>query len=775
MREYLFHFDIISYKLVLSKLEVFVMKIIDKVTGGSPTPALKNKKLDTSTLAGDVMGGSASMLVALPSAIAFGLIIFAPLGKEFSGQAALGGIIGTVMLGLITPLVGGTKRLVTAPCAPAAAVLSVFVAEMVAKGSVPKEIIPAYITIVALLSASFQILVGYLGGGKIIKYIPYPVVAGYLSGVGVLIFSAQLPKMLGITEKINFWQSLYRYDLWQWESILIGSFSILAMVFAGKITKKIPGSIIALLTGVCTYFLIGIYNNSLFALEGNKFIVGAISASIGDLTGTVTTNFSHFASIDFLSLTELIIPFLTLSILLSIDTLKTCVVLDALTYSRHNSNREIIGQGFGNIGSALVCGIPGAGTMGATLVNLNSGAKTKYSGFFVGVMSLLVLLLFGNLIAWIPISALAGILMVVGIRMIDKKSFALLRSKLTYIDFLVILAVIVAAVGTSLITAAGVGIGLSIILFLREQIRSSVIRRKFTGDKKFSKKIRMQEEMETLSAHGSKSLIIELQGQLFFGTTDQLLNELEDSLKSSRFLILDMKRVTSIDFTAVNMLKQIMARLKTNNGTLIFSSVPLSLPTGQNIKDYLRDLGLTETENLKFFDSLDDSLEYSENELLKEFHAESAGESEALPIEEIELFYDFPAEALKVLSEAMQKKSYNSGDIIFSTGEKSDEIFFIARGSVKIVLPLSSGVYHTLVSFTRGNFFGDMSFLDEGVRSANALADGNVELFILSRKSFDAISASNSTIAQIFFERLALTIANRLRHSNVEVKALQEG
>lgn len=746
-----------------------------EVSGASNSPVQSFKNQVSSNWVGDIMGGAASMLVALPSAIAFGLIIFAPLGKEFSGQAALGGIIGTVMLGLITPLAGGTKKLVTAPCAPAAAVLSVFVAEMVTAGSVPKEVIPAYITLVALLSGGFQILVGYLGGGKIIKYIPYPVVAGYLSGVGVLIFSAQLPKMLGITEKISFWSALVSFNLWQWQAIVIGVVTIIMMVSAPKITTRIPGSIIALTSGVAAYFTLSFFDPSLLQMEGNKFIIGAISASISDLTSTVTTNFAHFGSIDFSQIANLIIPFLTLSILLSIDTLKTCVVLDALTYSRHNSNKELIGQGLGNLGSALVCGIPGAGTMGATLVNLNSGAKTQYSGMFVGVTALLVLLLFGSMVAWIPVSALAGILIVVGIRMIDKKSFALLKSKLTIIDFLVILAVIVAAVGTSLITAAGVGIAFAIILFLREQIRSSVIRRKMTGDKKFSKKIRLQEEMNILSEHGNKTLIIELQGQLFFGTTDQLLSELESSISKNKFLILDMKRVVSIDFTAVNMLKQILARLKNNNGTLIFSSVPLSLPTGQNIKDYLRDLGLAETDNLKFFDSQDDALEFTENALLREFYVESDSESRSLPVEDIELFYDFPVDALKTISSVLKTKIFQSGEKIFSIGDKSDEILFIAKGSVKITLPLLGGTYHTLVSFAQGNFFGDMSFLDEGVRSADAIADGDVELYILSRSAFDVISKSNSAVAGLFFERLALTIANRLRHSNVEVKALQEG
>ena len=158
------------------------------------TPELSKGK----NLLGDFFGGTAAMLVALPSAIAFGLIIYAPLGPAFSSKAALGGIIGTIALGLIAPIFGGTKRLVSAPCAPAAAVLAVFVAETVKKGSVPAELIPVFITLIAFFTGVVQIILGKLGGGKFIKYIPYPVVTGYLSGVGVLIFIGQLPKLLGV-------------------------------------------------------------------------------------------------------------------------------------------------------------------------------------------------------------------------------------------------------------------------------------------------------------------------------------------------------------------------------------------------------------------------------------------------------------------------------------------------------------------------------------------------------------------------------------------------
>jgi SulP family sulfate permease len=194
----------------------------------------------------------------------------------------------------------------------------------------------------------------------------------------------------------------------------------------------------------------------------------------------------------------------TLAVLLSIDTLKTAVVLDALTRGRHDSNRELIAQGLGNVASACAGGMPGAGQMGATLVNLASGGQTRVSGVIEGALSLIAFLALGSFIAWIPVGALAGILIVVGIRMIDRHSLHLLESPWTMLDFIVIVVVVAVAVGYSLIAASGVGIALAMFLFIREQLSSTVIRRKMEGGSRFSKRVRLRQEMEMLEKRGTR-------------------------------------------------------------------------------------------------------------------------------------------------------------------------------------------------------------------------------------------------------------------------------
>jgi len=725
-------------------------------------------------LPGDVFGGTAAMLVALPSAIAFGLVIFAPLGSGMAGAAAIGGIIGTIVLGLINPVLGGTNKLVSAPCAPAAAVLSAFVAEMALRPNIDQSIIPVFVTIVIIITGLLQFILGYLGGGKIIKYIPFPVVAGYLSGVGLLIFIGQLPKMLGVPKGMKFWESIFSPADWSFESIAIGGVTIAVMFLAPKIIKAIPAAIIALLAGIATYFVIGIFDNELLSLENNTHVIGALSASVKDLGNTISNRWTSFSSLELRSLVDLLIPSLTLAVLLSIDTLKTCVVLDALTFSRHNSNKELIGQGVGNVFAGLLCGIPGAGTMGATLVNLTSGAKSRFSGFLVGVTSLLVLLILGKLIAWIPIASLAGILIVVAIRMVDRKSFLLLKNKNTVFDFIIILGVVISAVVFDLITAAGVGIALAILLFLRVQLRSSVIRRYVFGNEFLSKKIRQPHEVEVLEEKGKQTIIVELQGELFFGSSDQLFTKLQPYLADCRYVIMDMRRVDSVDYTAVYALKQILARIKGKDGFLIFTSVPLSLPSGQNVKEYLNNLGLTETENLKFFDDLYSALEWVEDKILIEEKILDYDQLKILDMQDIEYFDGFSDQVLEKLTEYIDEVVYQPGEIIFRAGEESDEMFFVRKGSVKIFLSLTDGSQYHLMTIDRGGVFGDMAFIDREKRSADACAVTETHIYMLSRHEFTELSEKFPEVAGLFYERLASLIVARLRHTDKELKAFQE-
>ena len=467
------------------------------------------------------------------------------------------------------------------------------------------------------------------------------------------------------------------------------------------------------------------------------------------------------------------VPGLTLAVLLSIDTLKTCLVLDALTKTRHDSNRVLIAQGAANLASTAVGGVPGAGQMGATVVNLSSGGQTRLSGVIAGVLSLIAFLAFGSVIAWVPLAALAGILIVIGVRMIDQHSFALLRNRSTILDFAVIVVVIAVALGYSLVAASGVGVALAVMLFIREQVGGAIVRRKAFGNEMFSKQIRVPEEMAVLEDKGAQTAIFELQGSLFFGTADQLYTTLEPKLKTRRYVVLDMRRVQSVDITAAHMLEQIEDLLAEREAYLLFSDVPRNVPSGRDMQAYFDEVGLVRpTHHVRVFGEMDDALEWVEDHIL-EAAKFSRTHKQALELREMDLFVGRKAGTLAELEACMVRRSFKAGEKIFTRGETGDELFLIRRGAVRIVLPLTAQQHH-VATFGRGSFFGEMSFLDRGERSADAVADTDTDLFVLSRQRFDEVTVHHKRLAIQLLGNIARILALRLRYANAELRGLRD-
>ena len=723
-------------------------------------------------LRGDFWGGLAAMLVALPSAIAFGVTIYTPLGGSQAAYGALAGILGSTALGLVAAAMGGTKRLITAPCAPAAAVMAALAIDLMRKG-VPIDSALLMLSAVGLLAGLLQVLFGLIGLGRLIKYMPYPVVSGYLSGVGLIILTSQVPILLGVPTGSHLWPALSGIALWKWQTIGVGLVTVAVMVGAPRLTKAVPATILGLAAGAIAYGGFAWADPALRVLEGNSQVIGALGGGGTGLFSAFAGRLTAIKAMGLADLPALLIPALTLAVLLSIDTLKTCVVLDTLTRSRHDSNRELLGQGLGNLTSAAIGGVPGAGQMGATLVNISSGGSSRLSGLIEGALSLLAFLALGALIAWVPVAALAGILIVVGVRMIDLGSLHFLKARSTIFDFVVVVAVVVTAMAVSLIAASGVGVVLAIVLFIREQIGGSVVHRKTDGNKIFSRQTRLPAAMAILQRDGDQAVIFELQGSLFFGTTDQLYSALEPELKTRRYVILDLRRVQSVDVTAAHLLEQVEDILAERGGFLLFSHIPPRLPSGQDVQRYFDEVGLVRSgSRAMIFAELDSALEWVEERLLAEAGV-TRSEEKPLELHEIDLFKGRKAETLRALEGCMEKRAYKSGEKIFQCGDTDDVLYLIRRGAVRIMLQLDEIQWRHVGTFDRGNFFGEMAFLDGQTRSADAIASTDTELFALSRKRFDALAEEHKRMAINLLEGLARVLAIRLRYVNAELHVLQ--
>lgn len=724
--------------------------------------------LKTTNFFNDFWGGTAAMLVALPAAIAFGVSIYAFIGGHYAAYGAIAGILGVAIIGITASLLGGTNRLISAPSAPAAAVLSAFALEYLSLDYGP-DLVFVMVMVVALIAGALQILFGAVGLGRLIKYMPFPVVSGYLSGVGLYIIASQTPHFLGLPQGTHFWESFKIITAWQWESIIVGFVTILTMFFGDRLLRLIPTVIIALLMGVASYFVLALLDPTLLK-PNNSMVIGELGGSGGiDLFKVLVGRFEYVSNLSWDDIGVLLFPAFTLAALLSIDTLKTCVILDSMTHSFHDSNKELMAQGSANVASALLGGMPGSGTMGATMVNISSGGESRLSGVIEGVMAVIAFVLLGSLLAWIPVAALAGILIVIGFRMIDKHSIKLLETKKTAFDFFIILSVAITALSISLIAAAGVGLLLAIVLYIIQQIGVSVVYRHIDGNDARSKIVRSKEEGEILRLQGGKFSVYELHGSLFFGTANQLYTMLQKDLQAKKYIIMDMKRVQTVDLTAAHILLQIKDILHDKDGYLLLCHLPHKLPTGDDLEDYFSHVGLLKhLSPIQVFEDLHEAIEWVEEKLLLEERIEQHQEI-LLPLSGFDLFKGRKEETIAEIESLVESRSYSKGEAIYFEGEGNGEIFLIRRGLVRIMLPYEGRSHVHLHTLGQNNFFGEFAFLEGKPHYTDTVAATDVDVYCITREAYDLFTIHHKKTAMYFMQSLATVLAERLRIARAEL------
>ncbi len=481
------------------------------------------KKNLFSNIKGDLFGGLTAGIIALPLSLAFGVS---------SGLGAAAGLYGAIIVGLIASLFGGTRTQISGPTGPMTVVLASIVA------SYPNNFNFVFLTIV--LAGIFQILFGLSKIGTLIKYIPYPVISGFMSGIGVIIIILQLNPLLGLTAQGGTVKSLQQlftsFDLYSASAFLLGLLTLgILFLTPRKIAKIIPPVLIALI-----------------AVTVLSVILNIGGQTIGNIPNTLPRFIiSPFSFADILK----IIPFaITLAILGSVDSLLTSLVADSLTKEAHKPNKELIGQGLGNLVSGLFGGIAGAGATMRTVVNIKSGGKTQLSGVFHSLFLLIILLGASPLAKFIPMPVLAGILIKVGFDIIDYKMLKLIKVAPKN-DLIVMLLVFLITVFYDLIFAVSAGIVLSSLLFAATMVRQFDVS---INDLDPSEK----EEDECLQCLSKYTIrIVDINGVFFFGSASRILTRVDDLL-GTKYLILNCKNIVNMDISAIFALEDIIFRMQ---------------------------------------------------------------------------------------------------------------------------------------------------------------------------------------------------------------------
>lgn len=555
-------------------------------------------QFDFSNLRGDFFGGLTAGIVALPLALAFG------------AQTALGpmaGLYGAIAIAILAALFGGTPTQVSGPTAPMTVVSSAVIANaMIEVGANSVEEALPLILATFFLAGLIEMILGIIKLGRYIKYIPYPVVSGFMSGIGVIIIITQLfpalgynptndealvtsrmakaeeqllegiireEERLGTAERVMdeavFDRTAQRFDQVEdaeilaearrqakrqtsgttgtianitrpfttpnginWLNFLLTIGTILIIYGFKRITTAVPSSLVALVVLTLAAFF--------FIPEGAVPIIGEVEQ------GLPPVYFNFFGQFANPSLLLKIFEFaISLALLGAIDSLLTSVVADNITKTRHDPNQELIGQGIGNMGSALIAGLPGAGATMRTVINAKSGGKTKISGIIAGAFLLAVLLGLSGIVRYIPNGVLAGILITVGIGIIDYKGFRHLRS-IPRGDAVVMIAVLLLTVFVGLLEAVAIGMVLAVFLFMKKTA-DTVEEGAETGSlEAFSREKPWADEGDLIDRVGDRVFIKHLDGPLFFGFVSSF-QAMVNQLPMLDVVIIRMERVPYID------------------------------------------------------------------------------------------------------------------------------------------------------------------------------------------------------------------------------------
>ena len=426
--------------------------------------------------------------------------------------------------------------------------------------------------------------------------------------------------------------------------------------------------------------------------------------------------------------------------------------------------------------ASIFGGLPGAGSTVRTLANVQNGGKTKLSGMICGLTVFLILMLFGKYARFIPYSVLAGILMVTSCRMVDTWSFKLIKQKSTWRGMAIVVLVAGVTVLVSLMVAVGIGVLITMILFIRDQISRSVIKNKIFGNRVRSKRVRTADEMEYLEKEGHRIVVYQLDGAIFFGTADGLMKEIEKDIDTTEVLILDFRLVKEIDLTGAQILRQVNDQIQERNNHLALSYVSKGKDYEQDkISAFLSDIKiLDQIGEDKLFHDTDRALEWAEDYLLHSDGIISAVEAHHVDIKKMKIFQYLNDREIDKIAKILSPYSYKADEVIFREGDEGETMDLVSRGCVSILFDINEGRRKKRVaSFGEGVFFGDMALLEEKPRSASAIAEEDTELFALTRSDYMQLLETEPKIASKIQFGIACELSARLRSTSDELRALE--
>jgi SulP family sulfate permease len=716
----------------------------------------------------ELWAGVAGMFISLAPVLTMGLLAFAALGPQAAGLGIPASLVSSVVGGAVFAWLSRAPMAAGGPSAGPVLVLGSVVARVSVDPafavSDPAAIagLLALVAVAVIVMGASQIALGLSGLVRFAKFVPQPVLAGFMNGVALLALLALLPLMfgwpVGALQHLG-WAAMPAV---QPATVAVGLFTLAVILGLPRLNRRLPATLIGLLAGSGAYAL-------LQAL--------APQWTLGPLTGALPMAWPHLDTlVPFFNgvddpllqrhLTAALVAGLVMALLGTLELVLNSLAVDQACHTRTDPRREVLALGAANVASGVVGGLPLLLLRPRALHMLDVGGRSR-AGLFIccGLFALLGLMAV-QLLALLPQVVLGGAMVIVYLISIDRWSLGLAaqwwRGR-READVQLALLVVALVCGVTLVlgfpAAVAAGALLSMMLFIRSMNRS-LVRTRYTGDALPSRRIYAAVDEARLGTLRARATVLELEGALFFGSADRIA-ELSDELDAScHTLVLDFRRVSLIDASGAVVLQQLSRRLNERGMALLLAGVSADNRHGRVLAQFVgprfaADHGMPD---------IDQAMERAELNLL-----EQAGHKplrEVVPIEQVSLMDGLTAAQRARLAACLQPRRLAAGECLFHQGDPGDRLYVITSGSIDVLsalMPSSTTLRQRYVSLSPGMMLGETAMLDGGGRSGEAVAVGDTEVHALDDHTLSRLRSEDPLLYAQVYRNVALHLSQRLR------------
>lgn len=697
----------------------------------------------------------------MPLGIAIGTLAYAPLGPDFMNDGARAGLIAGAFGGLVVGLLQTRSFVVSTTSSAMGLIIAAYLGQLQKAGFAP-ELAVQFVPILVVAAGIATMLLGVIGIGRAIAFTPQPIFSGFVSGVGVLVLLGQTPKVLGFWRWGEAGDWLATCDTASAIRVAIALGLVALMLWLGRRRPHLPNVAIGFLVGVTAFHLLRVVAPGLVSGD----VIGAMPSfdfhEPGSLVALPSREVLGLAAERWKDIAAIVLP---LALVSSLESMMARRLAESLVDIERAPMRNLAATGMGTIAAGVLGGISVSGSPAQVMANYRAGGRTRLSTLAVSVVLVILLVALPGFTMVIPSFVPSAVLVVVALRLVDLPF--LLRSRIhlladdreqrrrAFFDLLIFLAVMLPTAWGDIILGAGLGIVMSVVVFMMRMARPVVCRRSF-GDTRLSKRVRGTADAELLLAHGRETAVLELEGVLFFGNADHLAREVGLLAPDCRQIVLDMRRISDIDTTGASILAQAVERARAKGCVVVFC----------NVGAVLRSVYMVDTETMRIFADMDSCLEWAEEETLRR-HRRAPTAAAGLAMHEIDMCAGLAEAELARLRDFLTPVHYPAGSMLCHAGEPADRMWMLLSGSVSI--RANETLSRRIVSLAPGTTVGEMALIEGGTRSATATADEPVDTLMLTREGFESLIRDEPRLATVIMNNLAREIVRRLRRATLDL------